>query len=125
MSKTAAELVSDAKGRVENLSVEEVAAELASGDAVLIDVRESDELAASGKIPGSVHVPRGMLEFRADPTSAYHQAPLDPSQTRDPPLCERRSLRARSGNAAGHGVWLGGAPRRRNHRLEGSGQPTE
>ena len=25
---------------------------------------------ADGRIPGSVHVPRGMLEFRADPTSA-------------------------------------------------------
>lgn len=80
MSKTAAELVAEAKGRVENLSVEQVAAEIASGDAVLVDLREPEELTASGKIPGSVHVPRGMLEFRADPTSAYHQEPFDPSR---------------------------------------------
>jgi rhodanese-related sulfurtransferase len=51
-----------------------------AGDATLIDLREAEELATTGKIPGSVHVPRGMLEFRADPTSPYHQAPLDPSQ---------------------------------------------
>jgi len=80
VSKTAAELVAEAKGRVENLSVEQVAAEIASGDAVLVDLREPEELTASGKIPGSVHVPRGMLEFRADPTSAYHQEPFDPSR---------------------------------------------
>jgi len=80
VGKTAAELVAEAKSRVENLTVEEVAAELASGNTVLVDLREPEELVANGKIPGSVHVPRGMLEFRADPTSAYHQQPFDPSQ---------------------------------------------
>jgi rhodanese-related sulfurtransferase len=80
MSKTAAELVAAAKGRVENLSVEQVAAEIASGDSLVIDVREPEELASSGKIPGSVNIPRGMLEFRADPSSAYHQEPLEPSR---------------------------------------------
>jgi rhodanese-related sulfurtransferase len=79
MSKSASELVSAAKAQVENLDVEGVEREMASGDAVLIDLREAEEL-ANGRIPGSVHVPRGMLEFRADPTSTYHQAPLDPSK---------------------------------------------
>jgi rhodanese-related sulfurtransferase len=80
MAKTAAELVAEAKGQVENLDVEAVAAELEAGDAVLIDIREPEELVETGKIPGSVHVPRGMLEFRADPTSSYHQEPFDPSR---------------------------------------------
>jgi rhodanese-related sulfurtransferase len=80
VSKTAADLVAEAKGRIENLTVDEVAAEMASGDAVLVDLREPDELATNGKIPGSVNVPRGMLEFRADPSSAYHQDPFDPSR---------------------------------------------
>lgn len=80
MGKTAAELVAEAKGRVENLTVDEVAAEMAAGNAVLVDLREPEELATNGKIPGSVHVPRGMLEFRADPTSAYHQEPFEPSR---------------------------------------------
>ena len=80
MGKTAAELVAAAKGRVENLSVEQVAAEVDGGDAVVVDLREPEELANSGKIPGSINVPRGMLEFRADPSSPYHQDPLDPSR---------------------------------------------
>ena len=80
MGKTAAELVAAAKGRVENLSVEQVAAEVDGGDAVVIDLREPEELANSGKIPGAINVPRGMLEFRADPSSPYHQDPLDPSR---------------------------------------------
>lgn len=80
MTKTASELVAEAKGRIENLTVEQLAAEIAAGDAVLVDLREPEELTANGKIPGSLNVPRGMLEFRADPTSSYHQEPLDPSK---------------------------------------------
>jgi rhodanese-related sulfurtransferase len=53
--------------------------ELVDG-AVVVDLRESEELAATGKIPGSLHVPRGMLEFRADPTSPYHLPELDPAK---------------------------------------------
>lgn len=80
MTKSAAELVTEAKAHVENLSVSEVAAELAAGDALLVDLREPEELAATGTIPGAVAVPRGMLEFRADPTSPYHQDGFDPSR---------------------------------------------
>jgi rhodanese-related sulfurtransferase len=80
MAKTAAEMVSEAKQRIENLTVDDVAAELESGDAVVVDLREPAELAATGRIPGSVHVPRGMLEFHADPSSPYHLAQLDPSK---------------------------------------------
>jgi len=78
MTKQASEMVAAAKAQVENLGPDAVEAELASGDAVLVDVRDAEEF-ANGRIPGSVNVPRGMLEFRADPTSPYHQAPLDPN----------------------------------------------
>ena len=80
MGKTASELVGAAKAKVQELSPEQVAAELEQGDAVLVDLREGPELEASGRIPGSVHVPRGMLEFRADPTSTYHDEALDPAK---------------------------------------------
>lgn len=79
MSKTAAEMVGDAKSRIENLGPDDVEAEMADASVVLVDIREANELTESGRIPGSIHVPRGMLEFRADPTSPYHQPPLDPS----------------------------------------------
>lgn len=77
MPKSAAELVAEAKQRVENLTPDDVEREMAAG-AVVVDLRESEEL-AGGRIPGAVHVSRGMLEFRADPTSPYHDAALDPS----------------------------------------------
>ena len=67
MKKRAADLVGEAKAHVENLDPAAVEAELAAGEAVLVDIREADELETAGRIPGSVHVPRGMLEFRADP----------------------------------------------------------
>ena len=80
MEKGVGELVAEAKAQVQNLDADAVEAELSSGDAVLVDLRETEELAADGRIPGSVHVPRGMLEFRADPTSQYHQEPFDRSR---------------------------------------------
>jgi rhodanese-related sulfurtransferase len=80
MTNSASDLVAAAKAQVQNLDPDTVEQELRSGAAVLVDLREADELEASGRIPGSVHVPRGMLEFRADPTSPYHQEPLDPSK---------------------------------------------
>ncbi|MGH9112408.1 MAG: rhodanese-like domain-containing protein [Acidimicrobiales bacterium] len=80
MPKTAAQLVAEAKARVENLNVDQVAAELAQEDVLIVDLREPEELAATGRIPGAVHVPRGMLEFRADPTSTYHTEGFDPAR---------------------------------------------
>ena len=79
MAKTAAEMVADAKQRVQNLSVDQVANELAQGDAVLIDLREPGERAQNGVIPGAISAPRGMLEFYADTTSAYHRPEFNPN----------------------------------------------
>ena len=78
--RTAAAMVGEAKQRIENLTVDQVAAELAEGDTVLVDVREPDERVQHGVIPGAVHVPRGMLEFYADPSSPYHRPELDPAR---------------------------------------------
>src|SRR5262249_22757597 len=78
--KTAAQLVANARAQVENLGPDAVAAELARGDALLVDLRESEECAQQGTIAGAVHAPRGMLEFYADPTSPYHRAEFDPER---------------------------------------------
>lgn len=80
MKRKAADLVAEAKARVENLDPDAVEKELRDGEAVLVDIRDAPELEQHGRIPGSVHVPRGMLEFRADTTSPYHAEPLDPSK---------------------------------------------
>ncbi len=80
MKKRAADLVAEAKAQIENLDVATVESEIASGDVVLVDIRDAHELEATGRIPGSIHIPRGMLEFRADPSTPYHQDPLDPGK---------------------------------------------
>ena len=77
--KKAIDLVAEAKARIENLDVAGVDKEQADG-VLLVDLREPGELTEAGRIPGSVHVPRGMLEFRADPTSTYHQDGFDPER---------------------------------------------
>lgn len=79
--KSAAQMVGEAKGRVENLTPEQVAAEvLQGGEVILIDIREDDERLQSGAIPNAVRAPRGMLEFWADPTSPYHREEFDPAR---------------------------------------------
>lgn len=74
------DLVSEAKGRIENLSVEGLGAELDGGDIVLFDLREQNERELHGVIPGAIHAPRGMLEFWADPTMPMHRPEFDPDR---------------------------------------------
>ena len=78
MARTAAEMVAEARARVPGISPEEVAG---LGDVLVVDVRDPAEVAATGKVPGAVNVPRGMLEFRADPASPHHDAAFDPGRT--------------------------------------------
>jgi rhodanese-related sulfurtransferase len=77
---SAKDLVAAARGRVENLSDEQVAAELDRDDVVVIDLREEDERSSQGTIPGALHVPRGLLEFSADPSLPSHRNELDPER---------------------------------------------
>lgn len=79
-AQTAKDLVAQAKGQIENLGVDEFAAEAASGDAVVIDLREPGERQEHGVVRGAVSAPRGMLEFYADPTSPYHRGEFEPSR---------------------------------------------
>jgi len=76
---TAAELVASAKARVRNLEPGAFADLATAPDAVIVDIREADER-VEGTIPGAIHVPRGMLEFCADPTSPYHDDRLRPDR---------------------------------------------
>ena len=64
-------LVAAAKREVRELDPEQVMAEMEKGDALLVDVRDIRELERDGRIPGSFHCPRGMLEFWIDPASPY------------------------------------------------------
>ncbi len=80
MAKGAMDLVNEAKAQVENLTPEQVAQEIEGGEAVVVDLREPQERAATGVIPGATSAPRGMLEFYADPSLPYHKEEFDPER---------------------------------------------
>lgn len=77
-ARTVAQLVQDAKSRIDNLTPDQVETEMAAGAITLVDVRDAPEL-AGGAIAGAVHASRGMLEFYADPGSPYHKSGLEPN----------------------------------------------
>jgi rhodanese-related sulfurtransferase len=54
---------------------------IAKGNTLVVDVRDAPEVEKSGKVAGAVHVSRGMLEFRADPESPYHNKNFDKGKT--------------------------------------------
>jgi rhodanese-related sulfurtransferase len=74
--KSAKDLVAEASREVETLSGEEAVKLVGQPGVVFVDVREGDELQKTGKLKGAVHVPRGFLEFQADPTSPTHKPEL-------------------------------------------------
>jgi rhodanese-related sulfurtransferase len=54
---------------------------IAKGNTLVVDVRDAPEVEKSGKVAGALHVSRGMLEFRADPESPYHDKNFAKSKT--------------------------------------------
>lgn len=71
MRKTVLQMWAEANERVEVLRPDELAAELESGDVLLLDTRLPREIERTGTIEGSVPVPRQVLEWWADPDSPY------------------------------------------------------
>ena len=65
-------MLAEARSRI----VRYTPAEAAAADVLLVDLRSADERRENGVIPGSVHVPRSVLEWRADPTSSHHDPRL-------------------------------------------------
>ena len=72
MASSVREMLAEANAAVPRLSPAEVRDMIGKGNALIVDVRDAPELAAGGKLKGAVHASRGMLEFRADPESPYH-----------------------------------------------------
>jgi len=68
------QLLEAAHAAVPKLGMDEAKALLADEQALLLDVRDAPELEKSGRVSGAHHVSRGMLEFRADPESPFHDS---------------------------------------------------
>lgn len=82
MTLTVKQLMSDANSAVPKISVDEARKLVTKDNALLVDVRDGTELAKTGKLKGAVHVSRGMIEFRADAETPYH----DPQFRKDRPV---------------------------------------
>jgi rhodanese-related sulfurtransferase len=77
VKKGVKELVEEAEEQVVTLTPAEVD-DKSQGEGVrLVDLRDIRELKRDGIIPGSLHVPRGMLEFWIDPESPYYRRDFD------------------------------------------------
>lgn len=66
MGKTFRQMVADARSQVNVISPAEAKRAIEAGNATVIDVREPDEVAESGTVPGARNIPRGVLEIKAD-----------------------------------------------------------
>lgn len=73
LKKTVAEMVAEARARIEEIETSDLITQLDDPDLVVVDIRDIRELQKQGFIPGSVHAPRGMVEFWIDPDSPYHK----------------------------------------------------
>jgi rhodanese-related sulfurtransferase len=79
--KTVQAMLAEAEAAVPRISTDEAKGLLGRPDVLFLDVREPPEVAASGKVRGAVAVPRGLVEFRADPASPMHDAAFDRAKT--------------------------------------------
>ena len=79
--KTVQAMVAEANALVPQISPQDAKEMVGRADVLFLDVREPGEVAASGKVPGALNVPRGLVEFRADPTSPLHDAAFDRAKT--------------------------------------------
>lgn len=73
-------MLAEANAVIETVSVQDLPYHLEDTEALLVDVRETVEIENEGMIPGAVHVPRGLLEFQADPDSPVYNSALRPEQ---------------------------------------------
>jgi rhodanese-related sulfurtransferase len=79
--KTVQSMLAEADAEVPRIAPQDAKALVGRGDVLFLDVREPAEVAASGKVKGAVAVPRGLVEFRADPASPMHDAAFDRAKT--------------------------------------------
>ena len=70
---SAQQLVAEAMAEIETIPVAEAMPLLSDDGVLFIDIRDIRELDREGRIPGAMHMPRGMLEFWVDPESPYYR----------------------------------------------------
>lgn len=81
MPVTAKDLLAAANAAVPRIPAQQAQELAKSGNVLFVDVRDAMEVANSGKVPGAVHVSRGMIEFRACPEAPTHDKAFDRNKT--------------------------------------------
>jgi rhodanese-related sulfurtransferase len=72
LKRGAKQLLAEANAEIKTVSAQEALALVDNPDVVFVDVRETVERQKTGGVKGSVHAPRGLLEFFADPDTQMH-----------------------------------------------------
>ena len=67
------QMVAEANAEIETIEAADALVLQNDPEVVIVDIRDIRELKRDGRIPGSLHAPRGMLEFWIDPDSPYHK----------------------------------------------------
>ncbi len=81
------ELLAAARSRISRLEPRE-AFEAAQQGALIVDVRSHDTRRRDGIVPGSVHIPRTVLEWRVAPDNAHRNPHLGLPERRLVLLCD-------------------------------------
>jgi rhodanese-related sulfurtransferase len=81
MPNSVKELLAAANASVPKISPQDAVALIEGGNVLVVDVRDRPELQSTGKVREATHVSRGMLKFRADPASPYHDKALNRDKT--------------------------------------------
>jgi rhodanese-related sulfurtransferase len=81
MATSVKQMLEAANGAVPRITPQQAREIIAQGNALIVDLRDAPEVDKSGKVAGAVNVSRGMLEFRADPESPYHDQSFDKAKT--------------------------------------------
>ncbi len=80
MYLTASDMLIAAHKMVEHVDYEDAMHMIANDNALLLDVRDAPEIEQTGVAKGAHHIPRGMLEFRADVGQTFHDPEMDRSR---------------------------------------------
>jgi rhodanese-related sulfurtransferase len=72
MTTSVKQMMEAANAAVPRITPAQAKEMMAKGNVLVVDVRDAPEVEKSGRVAGAVHVSRGMLEFRADAETPYH-----------------------------------------------------
>jgi rhodanese-related sulfurtransferase len=71
LNSSSADMVKAARARIEEIETVDLIAMIDDPNVVIVDIRDIRERQRTGALPGSIHAPRGMIEFWIDPHSPY------------------------------------------------------